>query len=274
MDASYRAGSGHHQWYALDAGRTINASSVTARSHDSAMPMNHPSDHQSTAPPHVLVSVVPMRIGDRGLEAAMACDGAGDPALINGRPNVDELLDGTARRIVRETLGQEGNYLEQLYTFNRPAAVGGVVVGYLSLFRANRAPVDRPGVRWLQVSDVRPADHLDRLVLGYAQVRLRAKLGYTNIAFHLLPDTFTLTQLQHGYEQVLGHPVDKRNFRRRMTASGVLVPIDRQHREGSHRPAALYRFAAQDDHAAYLTPSWASQRETDDVAQLAGQGAP
>jgi hypothetical protein len=101
---------------------------------------------------------------------------------------------------------------------------------------------------------------MDRRVLDYALMRLRAKLGYTNIAFHLLPPTFTLSELQLAYEAVLGHPVDKRNFRRRMIASGILDQLDEKRRDGSHRPAALYRFASRDDREAYLTPPWALER--------------
>jgi 8-oxo-dGTP diphosphatase len=242
-------------------------SSSAARSQP-GLPMDDPLDRNANTLPHVLVSIVPMRIGDSGLEAALTCTDDGSPALIKGRPKAGELLDASAGRIVRESLGRDGNYLEQLYTFNRPANESGVVVGYMALFRANRDSPEGAGIQWVDVRNVRPADHLDRLVLDYAPTRLRAKLGYTNIAFHLLPETFTLTQVQQAFERVLGHPVDKRNFRRRMTATGVLVPLDRQRREGSHRPAALYRFAAQDDHAAYLTPSWASQRDTDDDAEL------
>jgi 8-oxo-dGTP diphosphatase len=97
----------------------------------------------------------------------------------------------------------------------------------------------------------------DRMVVDYAVVRLRAKLGYTTIAFHLLPETFTLTELQSAYETILDRPLDKRNFRRRMIASGMLEATDAKRRDGSHRPAALYRFRAEHDHAAYLTPPWA-----------------
>ena len=99
----------------------------------------------------------------------------------------------------------------------------------------------------------------DRMVIDYALVRLRAKLGYTTVAFHLLPPTFTLTELQGAYETILGHPLDKRNFRRRVIAAGILARTDAQRRMGSHRPAALYRFQSLDDRETYLTPPWAER---------------
>jgi len=219
-----------------------------------------PTKHPVPASPHLLVAVVPLRLGMSGLEVALTDNGT-CPALIKDRPRPHESLDLAARRIVRERLGHDGSYLEQLYTFNRfGQSKGDVVVGHIALFRQRDDLHEALDVHWTLVKDVRFADELDQQVLGYAQMRLRAKLGYTNIAFHLLPEAFTLTELQQAYEHVLDHPVDKRNFRRRMTGTGVLDHVHRQRRDGSHRPAALYRFAAQDDHAAYLTPAWAAQR--------------
>jgi 8-oxo-dGTP diphosphatase len=96
------------------------------------------------------------------------------------------------------------------------------------------------------------------MLLNYAMIRVRAKLGYTNIAVHLMPSSFTLTNLQGVYEQVLGRSLDKRNFRRRMVASGMLSGTGIFQREGSHRPAELYRFASDSHQSTYLTPPWAT----------------
>jgi len=210
-----------------------------------------------------------LRLGDRDVEVAVLRQSGCEAELIKDIPHTGESLDITARRIVRERLGDEGNYLEQLYTFNRLGQPeGDVVVGHIALFRQRARQREREDVTWTSIHTVRFKDDLDRLVLDYARMRLRSKLGYTNIAFHLMPEAFTLTELQQAYERVLDHPVDKRNFRRRMTAAGVLDRINRTRRDGSHRPAALYRFVSQDDHAAYLTPSWAAHRGT-----VAGEGA-
>jgi 8-oxo-dGTP diphosphatase len=108
------------------------------------------------------------------------------------------------------------------------------------------------------------ASNADQAVLDYALMRLRAKLGYTNIAFHLVPEKFTLPELQRAYESILLHPVDKRNFRRRILASGILTQTDEKRRDGSHRPAALYRFSSQEDHTSYLTPSQGAGPEPED----------
>jgi 8-oxo-dGTP diphosphatase len=147
-----------------------------------------------------------------------------------------------------------------LYTFDsRPGAAREVVVSYLALFRQDTFEPNAGGsMTWSDVTAISLSDDVHRDVFEYGLVRLKAKFGYTNIAFHLLPESFTLSDLQLAYEEVLGHSVDKRNFRRRMASSTILERTGEMRRDGSHRPAALYRFATRDDQAAYLTPSWAA----------------
>ena len=111
--------------------------------------------------------------------------------------------------------------------------------------------------RGADVGNLPEMNPVDRKIVDYALLRLRAKLGYTTIAFHLLPPSFSLSDLQIVYEAVLDHEVDKRNFRRRIHAAGVLEGTGVTRREGSHRPARLYRFRAGHDAETYLTPGWA-----------------
>jgi 8-oxo-dGTP diphosphatase len=82
-------------------------------------------------------------------------------------------------------------------------------------------------------------DHAE--ILDYALTRLRYKLEYTAVGFELLPQEFTLTELQRAYEVVLGEELDKRNFRRKILAAGVLEPGG-VFRTGEGRPARLYRY--------------------------------
>jgi 8-oxo-dGTP diphosphatase len=80
------------------------------------------------------------------------------------------------------------------------------------------------------------------LMAQYAVKRLKAKLEYTNIAVNLLPPRFTFTQLAELYSVVLGRRLDRRNFRRRILAMGLLKRLPQELR-GAHRPAGLYAFA-------------------------------
>jgi 8-oxo-dGTP diphosphatase len=82
-------------------------------------------------------------------------------------------------------------------------------------------------------------------VVGYALERLQAKLDYTNVAYSLLPERFTLSQLQRVYESIQGKKLDKRNFRKRMLSVGVMLETDETRKEGAHRPARLYEFRSR-----------------------------
>ena len=94
---------------------------------------------------------------------------------------------------------------------------------------------------WHAVTHLPPLAYDHRAVVRTALARLRAKLGYTNLVYALLPEAFTLSDLQAMYEAILGRGLDRRNFRRRMLALGLLRPLGRE-RRGAHRPAALYAF--------------------------------
>ena len=213
--------------------------------------------------PPVLILVVAYRLSSPNLQVAMvhaAEDGFTIPA---DATNLDEPLDAAARQIIRTRMATSEHYLEQLYSFT---AESRLVVGYLALFGSANEPVTHasPGqfADWVNLQELHLERGIDRDVLEYATTRLRAKLGYTNIAFNLLPDTFTLSELQQAYEAILDQRLDKRNFRRRMIATNILTKTDEKRRDGSHRPAALYRFTSQDDDTAYLTPPWASTRHS------------
>lgn len=174
-------------------------------------------------------------------------------------PELGESLDAAARRIVRSATSIQEQYLEQLYTLSVVDADSrwSIIVSYIALICSETTPVSTPSVTWQSIARLQDLSDADRMVMDYAVMRLRAKLGYTTIAFHLLPSQFTLTELQHLYETILDQCLDKRNFRRRMIASGILTLTGEKRRDGSHRPAALYRFRAEEDTASYLTPPWA-----------------
>ena len=170
-------------------------------------------------------------------------------ALPGGFVRVDETLDAAARRELAEEAGLKEVFLEQLFTFgdlNRDPRERVVSVSYYALVKlANvqtKAATDAVEARWFPVSKIPKLafDHGD--ILATALARLRAKLRYQPIGFELLPPEFTLSQLQHLYEAMLGLELDKRNFRKKILGFGLLVPLKETFMEGAHRPAQLYRF--------------------------------
>jgi len=85
-------------------------------------------------------------------------------------------------------------------------------------------------------------------IIGMAVKRIRGKLGYAPIGYELLPETFTLLQLQQIHEAVLARRINKDSFRRSILASGVLEPTGTHQTSTAYRPAALYRFRKEDSH--------------------------
>jgi 8-oxo-dGTP diphosphatase len=178
-------------------------------------------------------------------------------ALPRGSPTLAESLDAAATRILTHGDGIAERYLEQLYSIShRSEGDWTVSVTYIALILARAGGPTPNTATWFDAGDLLDMNSVDRKIVDYVLLRLRAKLGDTTIAIHLLPPSFSLSELQIVYEAVLGHEVDKRNFRRRIHAAGVLEATGNLHREGSHRPARLYRFRASHDAGAYLAPGW------------------
>lgn len=210
------------------------------------------------ARPTVDIRVVLFTVAEGRLLVALRSRADGAAEVPRGLPGPEAGLDGEARRVVREGAGHADGqtYLEQLYTLSVDGSPGWtIIVSYLGL-AAGVAEAEPGAGRWFPVDDLPDLEEADRMVLDYALVRLRAKIGYTTIAFHLLPPAFTLRELQDAYEAILGHELDKRNFRRRVTAAGFLEATGEKRRDGSHRPAVVYRFRADHDPTTYLTPTW------------------
>jgi 8-oxo-dGTP diphosphatase len=170
-------------------------------------------------------------------------------ALPGGRLEEGETAEGAARRILRTQTGVTEAYLEQLATFDAPGRdpFGRVVsVAHFALMRgegvALATTAKYAGVKWEAVSKAKGLAYDHDGILETAVRRLRAKLEYTNVVWSLLPEAFPLSELQRTYEAILGRALDKRNFRKKILALGLLVSTGRKRAEGPHRPAELYRF--------------------------------
>lgn len=172
-------------------------------------------------------------------------------ALPGGLLLPGETLDqAAARKLVGET-GVSDVYLEQLYTFDAaPGPAGGrAVVAYFALVDASRVQLEarlswQPA--WFPVRDLPKLAFDNNVIVSYALRRLQAKLSYSNVVYSLLPEHFTLTQLQRAYEAILGHPLDKRNFRKRLLSLDLLALTNEVQQSGAHRPARLYRFTRRE----------------------------
>lgn len=157
----------------------------------------------------------------------------------------EENLDDAAARALAEQTGLRDIYLEQLYTFasHYPGRWGRVFnVAHFGLVPISAVrPQTAGSTAWQALSRLpRLAFNHDE-ILALARRRLTAKVEYSTIAFQLLPETFTLADVQAIYEAIRGEPLDKRNFRRFLLGLGVLEATGERRRRGAHRPAMLYR---------------------------------
>jgi ADP-ribose pyrophosphatase YjhB (NUDIX family) len=231
------------------------------------------ASYDASAYPHpsVAVDVVLLTVAAGGMRTLLLRRSRqpqlGRWAVPGGFVGIDESLDDAAARVLATKAGLEGVFTEQLYTFGDPRRdprTRVISVVYYALVDTGRldAAVGSRDDRGLALADlVCPADGEDGAlevrdaagnalplafdhdrVLATAVARVRGKLGDAPIGFELLPETFTLRDLRLVHEAILGRPLNKDSFRRKVLDRGLVVATG-DHLEGvGHRPPELYRF--------------------------------
>lgn len=165
----------------------------------------------------------------------------------------DQSLEQTARRKLKQKTGVDTPYLEQVATFGnakRDPRGWSVTVTYLALLASEQIIMEPDSgsdeIDWVPVSGLPRRNKLafdHQTILEACLDRLRKKVMYSSLPIHLLPEQFTLTELQQTFEIILGTPVEKKSFRRRIINADVLEETGAM-RGGSNRPAKLYRLKA------------------------------
>lgn len=170
-------------------------------------------------------------------------------AIPGGFVRNGESLEDAALRELREETGIKDVFLEQLYTFGKPNRDprGWVVsVAYYALVAPDQhhllATTDARRAEWFPVNKLPKLAFDHEEILKTALQRLRGKLTYAPIGFELLPDKFSIRQLQTLYEIVLGQKLDNRNFRKKIFSLDVLKELNEIQTNVAHRAARLYKF--------------------------------
>lgn len=169
--------------------------------------------------------------------------------LPGGLIHPSERLDEAAVRELREKTGLADVYMEQLYTFSDPKRDPShrcISVAHMALLPPKTVALHKTekyaGIEWFTLPELGTLGYDHKEIIETAVARLRSKLSYTNIAYSLLADEFTQTELQRTYEAILGRGLDVRNFRRKIAEIGLIQPTGQSRQAESGRPARLYRF--------------------------------
>ena len=174
--------------------------------------------------------------------------GRGEWSLYGGFVGAEESVDEAAHRVLFELTGLRDLYMKQVHTFgavDRDPGERVISVAYCALINVkdyDHRLLEEHGVQWVELDKMPQlySDHSD--MVKRAITLLRRRINTEPLSFNLLPDLFTLTQLQHVYEAVLGEEIDKRNFRKRIKSIDFIEKTELIDKLTSKRGAALYRF--------------------------------
>jgi 8-oxo-dGTP diphosphatase len=176
----------------------------------------------------------------------------------------NENLNQAANRVLFELTGLENIFLEQVYTFGDPARITKqkdqdwlkkirahpearvITVAYTSLVKKSNLKVSPISFArkalWVKVKEVPQLAFDHNEIFTKALDFLKQKIYLQPLGYELLPERFTLAQLQKLYEAILDDSFDKRNFRRKILRTSFIIPLDEKQQGVAHKPARLYRF--------------------------------
>ena len=182
--------------------------------------------------------------------------GRGELSLYGGFVGIDESLPDAANRVLRDLTGLDKLYIKQVGAFgniDRDPGERVISIAYCALINVKDYDDNirqQHGLEWVNLEDMPKLYSDHNIMVSKAINMLRRRINTEPLSFNLLPNLFTLTQLQHVYEAILGEEIDKRNFRKRIKTIDFTEKTELVDRITSKRGAALFRFnkrAYEDD---------------------------
>lgn len=187
----------------------------------------------------------------RNFEPAM-----GEWSLMGGFVQENESVDDAAQRVLTELTGLDHVYMEQVSSFgavDRDPGERVISIAYYALININeydRELVQRHNAFWVNINQLPPLIFDHQAMVEQARTLMQQKASVAPIGFNLLPELFTLSQLQSLYEAIYGETIDKRNFRKRIAEMDYIEKTELIDKTRSKRGAALYKFNEKAYHKA------------------------
>ena len=171
-------------------------------------------------------------------------------AFPGGFLKMDETAEEGALRELKEETGLENAYIQQLHTFsdpNRDPRERVITIAYYALVRIQevKGGDDAAAARWFPLDEIPPLAFDHDYILRMATQRLREQIHFQPIGFELLPEKFTIKELQSLYEAILGINFDRRNFSKKMLHLEILTELDETVWPTPKREAKLYKFNSE-----------------------------
>ncbi len=172
----------------------------------------------------------------------------GSWSLAGGFVEPHESLDNAASRILRNLTGLESVYMKQSFAYGEIERDPGdrvISIAYFALITIrdiNRELAEKNGVSWRSLSRLPDLIFDHPLMVKQALIDLQNQIRIKPVGFELLPEKFTLVQLQDLYEAILRKNIDKRNFRKKILSMGILEKLDEKEKETSKKGAWYYKF--------------------------------
>jgi 8-oxo-dGTP diphosphatase len=204
----------------------------------------------------VTVDCVIFGFKKEGLEVLLVQHAIGESegswGLPGGWIKKEESAEDAAHRVLYELTSLDNIYLEQLKAFTNPNRVLDrrvITIGYYALVNQEdhniKASLAVREAKWCKINEIPNLIFDHNEILNFSLMQLQNRVRQAPIGFNLLPEKFTLLQLMHLYEEILGIELDKSNFRRKILHMKLLLELDEKQQDVSHRAAKLYKFDAE-----------------------------